>query len=802
MKKCLFHSVAIAGLFAGCSAAEDLKTGGPWIAARFPAVVTDETEVVVLGSGFGEEGEVYLGDQRVNVLSWSAEKITVEAPRSATSTCSTLKVVTEDVESNPIPLGYGRRGIWSPEYAFAPLVHSSEARAIWTGREFLVLSATGLRGFRYAPRHDAWLPIAMRAPSEAHPSEGRIFWTGEKLFIWGAAAGAPVGATVDPFTNEWSEPVAMKDGAPAQVQSAAYGADALFVYGGSERCAEETCAKTPYSDGIFQNGSWHELPPAPEPFGREQPIVLWTGNEFLVWGGVRVSKWTYRPAEGGLAYNPKTKTWRTIHAGLPEENFLATQAIWTGGELVVIGRDQSGSSQELSSWIFEPASASWTRIDDGTYIGEASSVIASAGKVVVSGLLNSQTGRMEARFSIYDIKARTWESPPTPERFAKRVGHSVFMDAGAVYVLGGQSYDGPERGGGRYDLETKHWSTIGSYEGEPTLRRRAFTAWTGKELLIFGSHPDDPPMRSGGRYNPATDTWLPIPESKDVGYGASAVWTGSELFAWGGVREPWNGLSPYPEYVTSGATFDPAANAWTTLPNLGAPSRRRNHATVSSGTEVIIWSGWPEFAGDLTTPINTKLQDGAAFNLKTRTWSSLPVTGAPDPRNLGLPVWSGSEMLVLGIETSHLSGMGPPAAAFNPETRQWRAIAAMPKQHYAAYLAEKNGDRIYVLASAEKPLMSYAVADNTWAEVPVDGKIGVSIDTPVVAAPGKLYVLSDWWPAGPEPSGRSIDLATGRTESLAAPCGFFSPLGQYGHFVWTGDRILGWGDGGISWYIP
>jgi hypothetical protein len=87
------------------------------------------------------------------------------------------------------------------------------------------------------------------------------------------------------------------------------------------------------------------------------------------------------------------------------------------------------------------------------------------------------------------------------------------------------------------------------------------------------------------------------------------------------------------------ARYNPATNAWTALPTVGAPTGRFLHTAVWTGRSMLIWGG----AGyDL-------LGDGARYNPAAGTWSPLPVAGAPSPRtDHTAVVWPGHAMLIWG----------------------------------------------------------------------------------------------------------------------------------------------------------
>ena len=114
-----------------------------------------------------------------------------------------------------------------------------------------------------------------------------MVWTGEELLVWGGATGTTEarvrndGAAYDPATN-----------------------------------------------------AWRVLPVAPISARFEQTAV-WTGTEMIIWGGDDDVLNTHTTNDGA-AYNPTTNTWRLLPAS-PLAPRNAAIAVWTGGEMIVLG---------------------------------------------------------------------------------------------------------------------------------------------------------------------------------------------------------------------------------------------------------------------------------------------------------------------------------------------------------------------------------------------------------------------------------------------------------------------------------
>src|SRR5205085_1896122 len=70
----------------------------------------------------------------------------------------------------------------------------------------------------------------------------------------------------------------------------------------------------------------------------------------------------------------------------------------------------------------------------------------------------------------------------------------------------------------------------------PTGRWHHTAVWTGSEMIAWGGQDQDfVALNTGGRYNPSTNNWLATGTNAPAAREAqTAVWTGSEMFVWGG----------------------------------------------------------------------------------------------------------------------------------------------------------------------------------------------------------------------------------------------------------------------------
>ena len=157
------------------------------------------------------------------------------------------------------------------------------------------------------------------------------------------------------------------------------------------------------------------------------------------------------------------------------------------------------------------------------------------------------------------------------------------------------------------------------------------------------------------------DEWQAIPaggpsERRDH----SSVWTGKEMIVWGG-RTTFG-------ITSSGFRYDPCAGTWSATAN--APFGLSGHTAVWTGTELIVWGG-RDASGQLTNR-------GARYNPSNDTWTPVSTTNAPPPREGHTTVWTGSEMIVWGGDLGAPNGLTNTGARYNPSTNAWTPLPDAP----------------------------------------------------------------------------------------------------------------------------
>jgi hypothetical protein len=308
-------------------------------------------------------------------------------------------------------------------------------------------------------------------------------------------------------------------------------------------------------------------------------------------------------------------------------------------------------------------------------------------------------------------------------------------------------------------LAHDHWSTLAP--APIAVRTGAASAWTGRQLIVWGgaSGPQgDQLVGDGAAYDPATKQWTKLAAAPISGRDQMAsVWTGSELFIWGGDAS--DGIS------SNGALYDPSTMKWRALPK-GPLSARAGAQAVWVAGEVIVISGDPP-AQSSTPQVPTDL---AAFSPTTNQWTAL----AP------MPLTADQEVLAVV------------AVATNNRLYAWEEW-----QH-----AVNNTDGSGTIYSGID-LYIYDPTRNTWtpdpaASRPTDGSdrnnapeglnSALWTGTSILVPPTN----SNWCGDCPGPmmfggQGRLLDPSTNSWAKVpAGPIDFLDPAA----FVWTGDTLI------------
>src|SRR5262249_53529782 len=147
--------------------------------------------------------------------------------------------------------------------------------------------------------------------------------------------------------------------------------------------------------------------------------------------------------------------------------------------------------------------------------------------------------------------------------------------------------------------------------------------WSGAELLVWGGSGGvfpDVALGDGAAYDPVNDRWRPLGSTGAPvpRWAHTAVWTGTELIVFGGLGCG-SGASG-PRLCGVGARYRPGQDSWASMSQEGAPSARSGHTAIWTGTEMWIWGGSAERCADGSSG---PCADGAAYDPARDRWRPL-----------------------------------------------------------------------------------------------------------------------------------------------------------------------------------
>jgi N-acetylneuraminic acid mutarotase len=240
-----------------------------------------------------------------------------------------------------------------------PLNYSWGRTGIWTGEEMLVWggesdqAGKGMHrrpdnGAGYDPESDGWTELP-RSPVWSLTGHSAV-WTGEEMVVWGGLGMSNQGAVYEPGSGSWRT----ISKAPIQGRhshSAVWTGTEVIVWGGRVTSSVSTGAA--YN---LASDTWRELPPAPIS-GRDLHAAVWTGDEMIVWGGWNIDIAESEALSDGAAYNPSSNTWRKLPRAPISAAISQTTGIWTGREVVIVGKDGAIAA-------YTPRTNEWEKVSD------------------------------------------------------------------------------------------------------------------------------------------------------------------------------------------------------------------------------------------------------------------------------------------------------------------------------------------------------------------------------------------------------------------------------------------------------
>lgn len=237
----------------------------------------------------------------------------------------------------------------------APRPRSSPT-VVWTGDEMIVWGGNGnggvlTDGARYAPSTDTWTPISTEGAPDWLPVN-RAVWSGAEILVW-ARGGS---YRYNPRTDTWGRLSAARAPSGRINTSVVWTGDELIQWGGllvrDGPCFNDGGRYDPMSD------TWVAMSTGGALSQRFFPRTFWIRSELWIWGG---SCGPGFPTDGA-AYLPATDSWRPLPAeftrplaGSPS-TIPSAGIVWTGEEFIYWGgRNSTGFQGTGARYRPEPA---------------------------------------------------------------------------------------------------------------------------------------------------------------------------------------------------------------------------------------------------------------------------------------------------------------------------------------------------------------------------------------------------------------------------------------------------------------
>jgi N-acetylneuraminic acid mutarotase len=673
---------------------------------------------------------------------------------------------------------------WVPGTLTGPADPRSLPGSVWTGTHMIVWGGVQgttrlATGARYDPATDTWAPTSTTSAPSAR-SDHTAVWSGSRMVVWGGYVGGitylATGARYDPVADAWTATSTVGAPSARANHSAVWTGSQMIVWGGAD------------SSSSFQNGSrydpvadtWTSVSTTAAPSGRAYHTAVWSGSRMVVWGG---DDNDLTPIHTGGRYDPVANTWASTSTTAAPTARDGHSAIWTGTRMVVWGGADANAITQNTGAQYDPVGNTWTAIDSASAPAARSGHMAvwTGSRMIVWG--GASTSDLDSGSS-YDPAANVWTpiSSAGAPRGRKR-GAAVWTGTRMIVWGGDRGGEGMATGG-RYDPTTDTWTPT-SMLGAPSERSEPRGVWTGNHLVVWGGYSGltNGYLQTGGRYDPATDHWSPT--SLDGAPTArryhSAVWTGSSMIVWGG----WNGIT----FFDTGGRYDPISDTWIPTSTVGAPTGRLNHSAVWTGSLMVVWG-----AG-----VNT----GGRYDPASDTWTPTSVVNAPAARTEHRAVWTGSRMVVWGgfSGATYFTAGG----RYDPATDSWTAtstagVPAGRRYHSAVW----TGSRVVVwggIDSGGTPFADggrYDPVGDTWTPTSPTGALGARFDHSAVWTGRSVVVWGGYTGLfnGYLADGARYDPVADSwtpTSSAGAPTARRLHLG-----VWTGSEMIVWGGSAVS----
>lgn len=270
------------------------------------------------------------------------------------------------------------------------------------------------------------------------------------VVVWGGETDAGVTSTGAVLSNpgalQWTPTTQVGAPSARAEHSATWQMPRLVIWGGVDATGQVLQTGGRY--GVdFDN--WLPMTTVNAPAARRGHLAAFDDLNFqvLVWGGVLASG---LPTNTGGRYSAATDTWLGMATtGAPSARTGAT-AVWTGAQwLVWGGRDASGVRNDGAA--YDPTTDTWTALpaSGAPSAREQHSVVWTGTVMIVWGGLDGSGAPLDTG-GVFDPAGPSWAPVSTVGAPAARAGHAAVWHEDRMLVTAGQTGTGPVGGGRAY----------------------------------------------------------------------------------------------------------------------------------------------------------------------------------------------------------------------------------------------------------------------------------------------------------------------------------------------------------------
>jgi N-acetylneuraminic acid mutarotase len=330
--------------------------------------------------------------------------------------------------------------------------------------------------------------------------------------------------------------------------------------------------------------TWKATTTTGAPSGRGGVTGAWTGTKMVVWGGELDS--SSNPTNTGGQYDPATDSWTaTTTTGAPSAR-TDHGAVWTGTEYIIWGGGNPNSGTMYNTGgRYNPTGNSWTAVTttNAPTARVYFSTVWTGSKMLVWGGYDNSNELSDGK--AYDPVGNSWSAITSTNAPAARDSQTTVWTGTEMVVWGGFGTSSMLNDGKRYNPTSNTWTTMAA--SGLSARQDSCGVWTGTEVIIWGGMDPDTWtfFNDGKRYNPGSNTWTAMSTTGRPSARAytSCLWTGSKLVVWSGFDDSTT--------LSNGAIYDPATDTWSAVVTGNAPTGRGYFAAVWSGTHAIFFGG-------------------------------------------------------------------------------------------------------------------------------------------------------------------------------------------------------------------